>query len=103
MTTKKSAAVGDLEELAGGRLTLGRCIRSIREGEGMTQVSLAETLGISKSHLCDIEKGRKPVSAAKAASFAQTLGYSVKQFVQLALEDSIRRAGLSYKVKIEAA
>jgi len=31
------------------------------------------------------------------------LGYSEKQFVQLALQDALERAGLGYKVKIEAA
>lgn len=92
-----------LEELAGGPLTLGRYICSIREGEEMSQVAFAEKLGISKSHLCDIEKGRKPVSAAKAAEMARVLGYSEKQFVELALQDAMERAGLDFKVKIEAA
>ena len=103
MTTEKSQAVRALEELAGGPLTLGRYLRSIREGEGMTQVDFAQKLGVSKSHLCDIEKGRKPVSAARAAELAHTLGYSEKQFVQLALEDAVKRAGLAYTVKIDAA
>lgn len=103
MTTRKSKAIQILEELAGGPLTLGRYIFSIREGEGMSQVAFAAKLEISKSHLCDIEKGRKPVSAAKAAEMARVLGYSEKQFVQLALQDSMQRAGLDYKVKLEAA
>jgi len=103
MTTDKSKATRLLEDLAGGPLTLGRYICSIREGEEMSQVDFARKLGISKSHLCDIEKGRKPVSAAKAAEMARVLGYSERQFVQLALQDAMERAGLDYKVKIEAA
>ncbi len=103
MATKKSKATRFLEELAGGPLTIGRYIHSIREGEEMSQVEFAKKLGISKSHLCDIEKGRKPISAARAARIAALLGYSEKQFVQLALQDAMERAELDYRVKIEAA
>jgi len=103
MTTRKSKAVRFLEDLAGGPLTLGRYIASIREGEELSQIAFAKKIGISKSHLCDIEKGRKPVSPARAAELACILGYSEKQFVQLALQDAMERAGLDYQVKIEAA
>jgi len=106
MNTKgrqKTKAARLLEELAGGPLTLGRYICSIREGEEMSQVEFAKKLGVSRSHLCDIEKGRKSVSPTKAASIARALGYSEKQFVELALQATMERAGLAYKVKIEAA
>jgi transcriptional regulator with XRE-family HTH domain len=103
MATRKRKATKLLEELAGGPLTLGRYICSIREGEEMSQVEFARKLGISKSHLCDIEKGRKPVSAARAAEMARVLGYSEKQFVLLALQDAMKRAGLDYHVRISAA
>lgn len=102
MTTRRSKATRLLEDLAGGPLTLGRYIYSIRKGEEMSQVDFGKKLGLSKSHLCDVEKGRKPVSASKAAQMARVLGYSEKQFVQLALQDAMERAGLDYRVKIEA-
>jgi transcriptional regulator with XRE-family HTH domain len=100
MSTRKSKASKLLEDLAGGPLTLGSYVQSIREGEGLSQVAFARKLGISRSHLCDIEKGRKPVSAAKAAKMARKLGYSEKQFVLLALQDSMTRAGLDYQISI---
>lgn len=103
MTTEKNEAVEFLEDLAGGPLTFGRYILAIREGEEMSQIVFAKKLGMSKSHLCDIEKGRKAVSPAKAARIARMLGYSEKQFVQLAMQDAVERAGLEYKVKIEVA
>ena len=37
-----------LEKLSGGPLTLAKLLRSIREGEAMTQAQFADTLGISK-------------------------------------------------------
>lgn len=105
MTTKrkKSDAVKLLEKLSGGPLTLGGLIESIRLSDEISQVKFAEKIGISKSHLCDIEKGRKPVSALRAAGFAKILGYSPEQFVRLALQDEISRSGLHLKITVEAA
>jgi len=100
---KKSASMKFLEDLAGGPLSLGKFLQSIRLGEEMSQVEFSEQLGISKSHLCDIEKGRKLVSPERAAIFAKILKYSPEQFVRLALQDQIERAGLKFKVKIDAA
>jgi len=103
MSTHKSMTVRQLEELAGGPLTLGRFIASIRKGEEMSQVELARKLGVSRSYLCDIEKDRKAVSAAKAAELARALGYSERQLVQLALQGALERAGLQYQVALEPA
>ena len=56
---KKSNAMKIVEKIAGGPLTLGRAIASIRKSEELTQDECAKKLGVSKSHLCDVEKGRK--------------------------------------------
>ncbi len=92
-----------LEKLAGGPLTLGMAIRATREGAGLSQAGFARKLGVTRSYLCDLEKNRKTVSPAKAAKFARVLGYSEQQYVRLALQDALRRAGLAYKVEIRAA
>jgi transcriptional regulator with XRE-family HTH domain len=91
-----------LEKMA-GQLTLGGLLESIRLGEGMNQARFAKRLRVSKSHMCDIEKGRKNVSPARAAQFAKQLGYSQEQFVRLSLQDIVKRDGLSYKVSVEVA
>ena len=93
----------EMEKLTGGPLTLGRLIWSIRMSDEISQVNFAELLDISKQQLCDIEKGRKPVSAKLAAEYARNLGYSEEQFVRLALQDEIDRAGLDFEVKIKRA
>lgn len=105
MTTKrkKSDAVKFLEKISGGPLTLGQLLESIRLGDEISQVKFAEKLDISKSHLCDIEKGRKPVSASRAADFAKILGYSPEQFVRLALQDELNRSGLDLIITVQAA
>ena len=98
-----SDAMKFLEKLSGGPLTLGKLLRSIREGEGATQSAFAETLGISKQHLSHIENERKVVSAERAARWAALLGYAESQFVRVALQDELRRAGLRFNVTVDAA
>ena len=98
---KKSKAMSTLEKLAGTVLTLGSFMESIRLGEDESLVEFAKRLDMSRSHLCNIEKGRKSVSAANSAEYAETLGYSKEQFVRLALQDEINRSGLKMKVKVE--
>lgn len=105
MNTKrqKSDAMAFLEKLAGRPLTIGGILESIRLGEEMTLDAFAKKLKISRSHLCDIEKGRKGVSLERAATFAKVLGHSQAQFVRFALQDEIERAGLKLKVTVETA
>ena len=102
-TKQKSAAMKLLEKLTGGPLTLGRALESIRKGEELSQEDCAKKLGISKSHLCDVEKGRKTVSPERAAKWARVLGYPESVMVRLALQGELDAAGLKYRVEIEAA
>jgi transcriptional regulator with XRE-family HTH domain len=101
--TKKSAALRFLERRAGGPLTLGRMLEAIRVGDEISQAEFARRLGVSRSHLCDIEHGRKSVSLTRAMRFAKVLGYPEDQFVRLALQAMVVEAGLELQVKIEAA
>lgn len=99
----KSQAVSFLEKRAGGPLTLAGLIRAIREGEELSRAEFARKLGISPSHLTDIEVGRKVVSPERAARFARVLGHSPEQFVKLALQAVVDRAGLRLHVDVHAA
>ncbi|MDM7997550.1 MAG: helix-turn-helix transcriptional regulator [Acidobacteriota bacterium] len=99
----KSNTMKYLERIAGRPLTLGGLIESIRLGEEMSQTAFARKLGISPSHLCDIEKGRKVVGAERAARFAKILDRSPEQFVRLSLQALIDEAGLNLKVNVDAA
>ena len=107
MTTKKSRALKPQrskamkfhEDLTGGPLTLPEVLSAIRLGEEMSYQAFSERLQISRSHLCQIEKGR----LERAVTFAEILGYSKDQFVRLALHSQLKAAGLSYLVRIEAA
>ena len=100
---KTSDAMKLLAKLSGGSLTLGRAIESIRKSEELTQLACSKKLRVSKSHLCDVEKGRKIVSPVRAAKWARILGYPESVFVQLAIQAELDAAGLKYRVEIEAA
>ena len=95
----KSAARKSLERIT-GPLSFGALLTAVREGEGWSQTDMAVRLGVSRSHLCDLEKGRKSVSPARAAAFAAILGYSEKQFVRLVLQDLVNQAGLKFEVRV---
>ena len=87
-------------EIEGAPLTLGGLLEAIRLGEELSQVEFSKKLGISRSHLCDIDKDRKSVSPASAARFAMALGYGQAQFVRLALQGLVEEAGLKLKVRV---
>lgn len=89
-----------LEKITGGKLTLGKLIKSIRECEEITQVDFAKKLGVSKQHLCDVEHDSKNISPRMAANYAQILGYSQEQFIRLALQNLVDRDGLNVLVEV---
>jgi transcriptional regulator with XRE-family HTH domain len=103
VTGRKSEAMKLLEKISRGPLTLGRAVASIRRAEDLSQDECAKRLGVSKSHLCDVEKGRKTVSPERAAKWARVLGYPESVLVRLAIQSELDAAGLKYKVEIEAA
>jgi transcriptional regulator with XRE-family HTH domain len=103
MTTKKRQTTRkQLQALAGGPLTVAKLVRAIREGEEWSLADMATQLGVTRAHVAAIEHG-KPVSPESAARYARALGYSEQQFVRLALQDEVKRAGLRYKVEVSAA
>jgi antitoxin HigA-1 len=109
MTTRKTKESGRpgaatyLESLMGGALTLGAALSGLREADERSLAEFARLLGISRSHLCDIEQGRRAVSPERAARFAEALSQNEAQFVRLALQDQLRSAGLKLTVTVKAA
>ena len=108
MTTKSkrrhnSSTNAFLEKLNGGPLTFGQALAAIRLADELSLAAFAERLGISRTHLSDIEHGRRSVSLQRASEFATLLGYSEAHFVRLALQDQVRDAGLKLKVDVHAA
>ena len=106
MITKREKAVNAetfLDELTGGPLTLAETFMAIRKGEDWSQAEMGRRLGISRAHVCDIEKSRRLLSPDRAARFALVLGYAETQFVRLALQDQLRQLNLQMIVSVDAA
>lgn len=68
------------EEVFGPR-DPGRLIRGGRAREGWTQVELAKRLGISKTVVSDLERGRRPVSKKMATKLGEVFGSSSLVFL----------------------
>lgn len=86
-----------------GPVTLGGMLWSLRMCDEISQAEFARRLGVSRSHLCDVEKGRKVVSPERAAAWAKVLGFPETVFVKLALQEQLDRAGVKMNVQVEAA
>ena len=73
MNTKR---LKDVLEKQLGPMTFGSFLRGARVMKDLSQIEMAKFIGISKSSLCDIEKGRQFVSPALAAQIAKKCGLS---------------------------
>jgi DNA-binding XRE family transcriptional regulator len=83
-----------------GPLSFADLIHSARETDELTQVEMAKKLGISRQRLCDFEKGRRLPSAKSAEGFAKKLGFSSAVWVQILLQDQLRKENVKLKVSV---
>src|ERR1700689_4907149 len=61
-------------------LALGAKVRALRRRENLTQVLMAERLGISPSYLNLIESNRRPLPAALLIKLAQLFEFDLHRF-----------------------
>ncbi|MBF0289314.1 MAG: helix-turn-helix transcriptional regulator [SAR324 cluster bacterium] len=99
MSIKENYGTSQLEKEF-GELTFGNAIYSYRLGEEKTQKEFASFLGISSQSLCDIEKGRRIPSINRASKIAKKLKEPVKFWIQLALQDMIRKEKLDFLISV---
>jgi len=84
-----------------GHISFADVIKSTRLTLELTQVEMANKLGISKQDLCNIEKGRKFVSVERAIKFASIIGQSQRVFAKYVIQDQIVKAGLNVSIEIK--
>ncbi len=85
-----------------GPISFGGFLRGARASKDLSQVAMAKMLGIKKSTLCDIERGRQLVSPSLAAKIARKCRLSVQVAVEAALQDQLRKAKLAFTVNLVA-
>lgn len=90
---KKTFGVKEFEKRF-GKLTFASLLESHRLCEELSQKEFAKILGISPSSLCDLEKGRKIPAPHRAFKIASLLGVSKKLWVEVALQDHLKKEGL---------
>lgn len=83
-----------------GVLTFGNSLASYRKGEEISQKEFAKLLGISQQSLCDIEKERRIPSPSRAAKIAKILKEPAAFWIQLALQDTLRKENIDLEVSV---
>lgn len=103
MATNKNGLkrADDVLEKLVGPLTFAMFMRSMRTTRDLTQVEMAKKLCISRQALCEIESGRTHVELHTAAKYATLGGFSMLVAVEASICDQLRKAGISYNVKLE--
>ena len=85
-----------------GPLTFGVFLRVARTSMDITQVEMAKKLGVSRSMICDIEKGRQLVSPTLALKIAKKAKLSEKLAIKLCLQDQLNKARIKMKIDVAA-
>jgi len=67
---------------------LGRKIASLRKEQQITQVQLAEILGISQQYMQAFEAGRRKVPSSMLPTLAEVLAVSVEELIGITNSDS---------------
>lgn len=84
-----------------GDISFGGFLRAARTIRDLSQKDMADFLGISKSSLCDIEKGRQIVSINLASKIAKNCGLSEELAIEAAIQDQLYKSGMKFEVKIK--
>ena len=78
---KSTPAETVLPKLADDVMRPAGILRGARYRSEMTQVALAEQLGIRQSYLSEMENGKRPIGKAMARKLAQIFGCDYRLFL----------------------
>jgi transcriptional regulator with XRE-family HTH domain len=83
-------------------IELGARIAALRKAQGITQMQLAEILGISQQAMNSFEKGRRRVPVSALPAIARALGHSLDSLIDepaLAPTPAIKKRGPTPKIQ----
>jgi DNA-binding XRE family transcriptional regulator len=60
---------------------IGKALAGARYREGLTQMKLAELVGIPQRHISEMENGKRPIGKEMAKRFGKVLNISYKVFL----------------------
>jgi len=59
----------------------GRMLRGARYREDLTQTQLAESTGLPRRHISEMENGKRPIGKANAKKLAEVLNVDYRRFL----------------------
>ena len=62
-------------------IALGRRVREVRKGKGISQERLAEIAGVDRSYIGNIERGEKNITLKKSSEVCDALGIDIKYLI----------------------
>ena len=79
----------------------GAILRYLREKADLSGEEVSRDIGVSKSHLCNLEKGRRYISAELRNKLLQLYGYSPSSYRNFTTEDKrAKNIPIRYKLDI---
>ena len=63
------------------RVRVGRRLRRLRVQHGWTQVQMADRLGLDRSYLADVERGKRNISIVNLEVIAKGFGLSLSRLL----------------------
>ena len=63
------------------QMTPGTYVKIYRENNGITQQQLGERIGVSKSFICDVERGRREISKKMAKKLSKMFRISIEHLL----------------------
>jgi len=101
MTTKKTLSAREaLKNIL--KYSFGEFVRDIRECDEISQTELAKRMHVSRQFIHAVEKDKANVSLEMAIKIARTLGYPYEAFVEIFLNDMLRKSGIKKVVHLES-
>jgi transcriptional regulator with XRE-family HTH domain len=80
------------EEVLNGRAVLGARVKGLRGEHHLTQATLAERVGMHRSYLSSIERGRRNVPLDTVCRLAWALGVEVRDLLTAPTEEGEGRS-----------
>jgi DNA-binding XRE family transcriptional regulator len=100
MATKKTISAREvLKDVL--KSSFGEFVRDIRECDEVTQTELAKRMRVSRQFINAVEKDKANVSLEMAIRIARSLGYPYEAFVEVFLNDLLRKSGIKKVVHLE--
>jgi transcriptional regulator with XRE-family HTH domain len=101
MTIKKTIPAREaLKDII--KYSFGEFVKDIRECDEISQTELAKRMRVSRQFINAIERNKANVSVEMAIKIASALEYPYEAFVEICLNDMLRKSGIKKVVHLES-